>query len=106
MFIVYLHPVYFISRGKTILMNSVTNTLREDCITKQGQSTEQGPSTEQASSSTGPTEQGPSNRIQTRPVPKIIVIPDDDETAEIPNPFPFPATYGTNFDVALLAGIS
>ena len=38
--------------------------------------------------------QGPSNRINTRPVPKIIVIPNDDETAEIPNPFPFAATNG------------
>jgi len=44
--------------------------------------------------------------VQARPksVPQIIVIPDDDEMAEIPEPFPFPATYGTNIDVALLTG--
>ena len=90
---------------------SITDHVQGPSTTEQGSSTtEQGSSTiEQGSSTTaqGPstTEQGPSG-IQTKPVPQIIVIPDDNEMAEIPNPFPFPATYGTNIDVALLTGAS
>ena len=76
---------------------STTDHVQGPSTTEQGSSTTaQGPST---------TEQGPSG-IQTKPVPQIIVIPDDNEMAEIPNLFPFPATYGTNIDVALLTGAS
>ena len=46
---------------------------------------------------------GPSKQ-STKSIPQIIVIPDDYDMAEIPDPFPFPATYETNIDVALLTG--
>ena len=83
---------------------STTDHEQGPSTTEQGSSTtEQGSSTTAQGLST--TEQGPSG-IQTKPVPQIIVIPDDNEMAEIPNPFPFPATYGTNIDVALLTGTS
>ena len=35
-------------------------------------------------------------------VPPVIIIPD--ETRAIPDPFPFPATYSANVDVALHRG--
>lgn len=106
-----------------LIMHSQENVMEQGPYTEQGPFTEQEPTTEQEQT----TEQGPSTEyrpsteygsstgqsssnhtiksgIQTRPVPQIIVIPDDDKMAEIPNPFPFPATYGTNIDVALLTG--
>lgn len=42
------------------------------------------------------------SKFLSQPVPKVIVISDDEDT-EIPDPFPFPKTFGTNVDVAILS---
>ena len=37
-------------------------------------------------------------------LPPVIVLSDDEEDSEIPDPFPFPKTYSTNIDVSLRTG--
>ena len=36
--------------------------------------------------------------------PVIVISSDDDK--EIPDPFPFPTTFGTNVDIGLMTGIN
>ena len=38
------------------------------------------------------------------PVTPPVIIISDEETKEIPDPFPFPATYSANVDIALHRG--